>query len=98
MRDSTDVEWFRDTADIHVAQFDALDEIDRLNQIVWRQKAATGRMPMSWEELVGAGVLHAVPHDPARVPYELNLENEDVRLSKRSPLWPLPEGFTPTTP
>jgi hypothetical protein len=97
LRDSTDVEWFRNTADIHLAQFDALDEIDRLNQIVWRHKADTGRMPQGWEELVSAGVLRAPPRDPARVPYELNQANEDVRLSPQSPLWPLPVGYGPAT-
>jgi hypothetical protein len=98
LRDNTTVDWFRNSADIHLAQFDALDDLDRLNQIVWRYKAAAGRMPQSWDELVRAGALSAVPRDPSRVPYELNQENEDVRLSRSSPLWPLPEGYAPSAP
>jgi hypothetical protein len=98
LRDNTDLEWFRTSANIHLAQFDALDAIDQLNQIVWRHKAATGRMPQSWDELVRVGALRAVPRDPAGVPYELSRENEDVRLSRQSPLWPLPEGYAPAAP
>ena len=93
LRDNTDVDWFKDTAEIHLAQFDALDAIDQLNQIVWRYRASTGRMPQSWDELVRAGVLRGAPLDPSRTPYELDPVTEDVRLSKQSPLWPLPEGY-----
>lgn len=98
LRDHTDIDWFRRTAEIHLAQFDALDEIDRLNEIVWRYKAATGRIPQSWDELVSAGILRGIPRDPAGTPYELHQQNEDVRLSAQSPLWPLPEGYGSTTP
>ena len=98
LRDNTDIEWFRNSADIHIAQFDALDDIDRLNELVWRPKAATGRMPQSWDELVRAGALRALPRDPSHVPYEIDQENQDVRLSKQSPLWPLPEGYGPAAP
>lgn len=96
--DSTDVEWFRESAASHLAQFDALDAIDQLNEIVWRFKAATGRMPQSWQALVDARVLRAIPLDPAGVPYVLDPVNEDVRLAQQSPLWPLPEGFGSSVP
>jgi hypothetical protein len=91
--DHTEVQWFRETAGVHLAQLDALDAIDQLNGVVWRYKAATGRMPRSWHELVGAGALRGVPRDPAGVPFELDQTNEDVRLSRESPLWPLPEAY-----
>ena len=90
---STDVDWITRAATLHVAQFDALDAIDQLNEAVWRYKAQTGRMPQAWEELIAARVLRDVPRDPAGVPFELDQTNEDVRVSQQSPLWPMPEGF-----
>lgn len=88
-----DVDWFAESAKWHLAQFDALDAIDELNQIVWRYKATAGRMPRSWDELVVARVLRGIPLDPAGAPFEIDQVNEDVRLSKDSPLWPLPDGY-----
>ena len=88
-----DMSWLRSTAEIHLAQFDALDAIDRLNEIVRRYKQRSGRMPQDWNELVRGGVLRAVPRDPAGVPFELDSLHEVVRISKQSPLWPLPEGY-----
>ena len=93
LRDHSDEAWLTESADWHLAQFDALDAIDQLNLIVWRHKAATGRMPRSWDELVLARVIRSTPLDPASVPFELDPINEDVRLSKQSPLWPLPGGY-----
>lgn len=98
MRDNTDLDWLKATADIRLAQFDALDARDQLNQIVWRYEARTGRMPQDWQELVRARVLRGVPLDPAGVPFELDPTNEDVRLSPQSPLWPLPEGYEAAVP
>jgi hypothetical protein len=98
MLDNAELGWIKTTATAHLAQFDALDAIDQLNQVVWRYEARTGRMPESWEELVRAGVLRAVPVDPAGVTYELDQVNESVTLSRRSPLWPLPEGYASAAP
>jgi tetratricopeptide (TPR) repeat protein len=94
MRDGAEEEWLKRTADLRIAQLDALVAIEQLNEIVWRYDARTGRMPRSWQELVSARVLRGIPVDPAGVPYEIDPVNEDVRLSRRSPLWPLPQDFT----
>lgn len=91
---AADVDWIRGAAEFHIAQFDALDAIDSLNQVVWRYKASTGRMPQSWQELIAAQVLLAVPRDRAGEPFELDPINEDVRVARQSPLWPLPQGFS----
>ena len=66
--------------------------------MVWRYKARTGRMPQSWQELIPAGVLRAVPLDPAGVPFELDPVDESVHLARSSPLWPLPEGYASAPP
>jgi hypothetical protein len=95
MRDAADEEWMRTTAERRIAQLDALQAIERLNEAVWRYEARARRMPGSWQELIAAGVLRATPRDPAGVPFELDPINEDVRLSSQSPLWPLPHDFGP---
>ncbi len=95
MLESADDEWLRNEARTRLAQFAALDVIDRLNVELWRFKARTGRLPQSWEELVRARVLRAVPLDPAGVAYEIDPVNEDVNVSPQSPLWPMPDRFKP---
>lgn len=95
MRDSAQEEWLKQTAELRIAQLDALQAIERLNEMVWRYEARTGRMPGTWQELIAARVIRAVPLDPAGVPFELDQFNEDVRLSTKSPLWPLPHDFGP---
>jgi hypothetical protein len=96
--DSADVDSLKNAAAVRLAQFNALDRIDTLNEIVWRYQARTGRFPASWQELVAAGVLPGVPIDPTRLPYVLDPVNEDVRISQDSELWPLPEGFDAVAP
>ena len=93
LHDSADDQSLRNLAELRIAQFDAMDAIDALNEAVWRFEAQAGRPARTWEELMTAGVLRRVPTDPAGVPYVLDLVNEDVRLSDKSPLWPLPAGL-----
>lgn len=98
MLESADEAWLRDTAQIRLAQFDALDAIDRLNEVLWRYKARTGRVPDSWQSLISARILRGIPTDPTGVPYEIDHAAEIVRLSQHSPLWPLPDGYEASTP
>lgn len=98
LRDHTDIDWFKESADWHLAQFDAMDAIDRLNEIVWRYKAATGRMPASWNELIAARALTRVPVDPTGTAFELDSVNEDVDLASSSALWPLPPPYGSDVP
>jgi hypothetical protein len=93
--DNADVDWIQRAAELHLAQFDALDAIDSLNEIVWRYKARTGRIPGSWQELIAAHAILAIPRDPAGVPFEIDPINERVRVAQRSPLHPLPGGYEP---
>jgi hypothetical protein len=95
MRDTAEEDWIKRIATERILQLDALSGIEQLNEIVWRYQARVGRMPRDWQELVSARVLRGIPVDPAGVPFELNQANEDVRLSPRSPLWPLPQEFGP---
>jgi hypothetical protein len=55
-------------------------------------------MPRHWQELIAAGVVRGTPLDPAGVPFVLDSTNEDVRLARESPLWPLPDGYQSVPP
>ena len=98
LHDSVDDDSLRRLAEARIAQFDALDAIEVLNEVVWRFKARMGRPASSWEDLVAVGVLGRVPTDPAGVPYVLDAVNDSVRLSEKSPLWPLPVGLGSSKP
>jgi tetratricopeptide (TPR) repeat protein len=96
--DTAEVDSLRTAAESRLAQLDALDQIDQLNTVVWRYEARVGRFPKTWQELAYAGVLRGIPVDPAGVPYVIDGTNEEVQLSQKSPLWPLPTGLAPSTP
>jgi hypothetical protein len=92
LHDGAEAQAIKENALIRLAQLDAFDQIDRLNEIVQRYQARTGAFPANWAELINAGALRGVPRDPTGEPYLLFPENEDVRISRRSKLWPVPEG------
>lgn len=92
LHDSTGDVALRDLARTRLAQFDAMDDIDALTELVRRFKERAGRAPAGWPDLIEAGLMHVVPVDPAGVAYELDSVNADVRPSPHSPLWPLPGG------
>lgn len=98
LHDSADDESLRNLAKIRIAQFDTLDAIDALNDVVGRFETRTGRQARNWQELIEAGVMARVPLDPAGVPYILDSITGDVRLSEKSPLWPLPTRLESSAP
>jgi len=86
-RDAED-EWFRNEAARRLRQLDAMDELDRLRQVIALFQGRVGRPPSGWEDLRGAGYLRGTPVDPTGAPYRL--ESGTVSLDPRSPLNPLP--------
>jgi hypothetical protein len=92
LHDSTDDAALRDLARMRIAQFDAMDDIDALSELVRRFAERAGRRPAGWPELIEAGLMHVAPVDPAGVAYVLDTGRDEVRLSPQSPLWPLPSG------
>jgi hypothetical protein len=90
IRESAEIDWLRTDADRHLTQLRVLDDIDRLRQAVETFSRRTGERPTGWPFLIRAGVVRGVPIDPSGTPYELGSDGT-VRLSQRSPLWPLPE-------
>lgn len=86
-----DQAWLRRNAQRRLAQIDALDQIDRLQQIVRRVPPPDGRY--SWGALVQRRVLRGIPLDPAGTPYEIDPVTGRVRVSSRSELFPMPDDI-----
>ena len=93
IRQSAEIDWQRRDAERRLAQLDALDQIDALQQGVDRFAVGTGRPAADWRAVIEARGLPGIPVDPAGVPYEL--VDGRVRLSRSSPLSPLPTEPTP---
>ncbi len=82
--------WLRRNAEHALLQLDALDQIDQLEAVVHKFPPVPGER-YSWFNLVRRFLLLRVPVDPTGTPYELDPETGRVRVSERSPLFPLPE-------
>jgi hypothetical protein len=80
IRQSAEIEWVRHEAEKRLAQLKALDDIDLLQRQVDEFAERNGRLPTRWT---------TTPLDPSGTPYELDPQGR-VRLSGRSPLFPLP--------
>jgi hypothetical protein len=69
-------------------QLDAMDQIDRLRQMISHYRERRGGVPGRWEDLGRAGYLRGVPVDPSGAPYVLR--SGEVLLGPESRLAPLP--------
>jgi hypothetical protein len=85
-----DNEWLQRDARRRLLQLDALDLIDRLQEIVGAHAAGGAAPPYSWESLVRARRLRGVPVDPTGVPLTIDPATGEVGLSTDSSLNPLP--------
>lgn len=96
IRESADNDQLRNIADLRLLQFQAMDAIDQLDELLSRFQSQAGRLPQSWQELIATRVLQGIPLDPSGIPFELDTVNGKVSVAERSTLWPLPQGFTAT--
>jgi hypothetical protein len=87
---SEESDWLRRTAQLRLAQLDALDQIDVLKRIVDDFTKRAGRHPESWEQLAAAGAIRGVPLDPSGTPYALDAATGEITVGQKSDLWPLP--------
>ncbi|NJO35444.1 MAG: hypothetical protein HC869_22525, partial [Rhodospirillales bacterium] len=69
--ETADNDWLRSDASRRLAQLDAMDHIDALGRVVAAYRERGGVAPFTWDALVNAGLIRAVPRDPAGVPYHL---------------------------
>ena len=88
--ESAENEWIRADALRRLTQLRALDEIDQLTAVVEAFEQRTSRQPTSWQELIRAADLSAMPIDPAGLLYALDPSSGKVSLGRGSPLAPLP--------
>jgi tetratricopeptide (TPR) repeat protein len=79
----------REAAALKLLQFDALDQIEELQERADTFADERGVPPRSWRELAEAGYVGGIPADPGGTPYELS-ESGRVTLSTQSTLLPLP--------
>jgi tetratricopeptide (TPR) repeat protein len=89
---SAEDKWLKGEAQRRLAQLQAMDEIDWIEQRVKADAASAPGASLTWERMVRAGLLPGVPQDPTGVPYELNASSGAVSVSERSRLFPMPTG------
>ena len=89
IRESAEIDWLRNDADRRLQQLDAMDFIDQVQADVNRART-NGVVASTWPDLIRRGAVRGVPVDPSQTPLELD-PTGIVRLSKQSPLFPLPE-------
>lgn len=61
----------RDTALRHIVSLQAKADIEALSQVIEVYRQKTGALPSTWGDLIRAGMLRAIPLDPAGSPYRL---------------------------
>ena len=87
---SGESEWVRSDAQRRLRQLDAMDGMDTLRQVVERYRARGGTPPLTWERLVQARYLGAVPRDPDGFVFALDPQTGAIALGDGSTLFPLP--------
>jgi hypothetical protein len=87
--ESAEIDWLKNDAARRLTQFDALDQIDQLQQIVDQVSASAGAVVTDWLPLLRGRALPGVPADPSGTPYEID-PNGRVMVSRKSPLNPMP--------
>jgi tetratricopeptide (TPR) repeat protein len=86
--------YIRQAAERSLAQLMALDAIDAIADRIEQFHEQLGRYPESWGDLIRAGALRGLPHDPTGVPLVYDSDTHKVMLSPDSSLAPLPPAFT----
>lgn len=90
---TSDEAYLRQAAERGLAQLRALDAIDFLQSLVERFHAGTGRYPMSWADIIRAGLLPRLPADTTGTPFVYDPVSHQVGVAPESPLAPLPRGL-----
>ena len=78
-----------------LAQLDAMDEIALVERAIDGYRSRFGARPLSWDDLIRAGILRAVPVDPTDHALRLDPASGRVTLAPDSPLNPLPDPERP---
>ncbi len=70
--ETTENDDIRANAAKHLRALRVDEEVSLLEKLVTGFHQRTGRWPANWAEMVAAGYLRSVPHDPTRRPYRLS--------------------------
>ena len=92
--ESGENDWMRKDAQRRLRQLDAMDAMDALRKIAAAYRLRAGGSPVTWEALVRAGYLRAIPTDPDGFVFSLGPWSGDVGLGDGSTLSPLPDAPT----
>jgi len=87
---NADAEWLQRQAAVRLEQLDAMDGIDFIARVVQQYRERTGAVPRSWDDIIRARLLRAVPADPTGLPFQLDPATGNVMLDPNSSLNPLP--------
>lgn len=66
----------------HLVALEAKGEMDRLNALLGAFRTRQGRAPRAWSDLLTAGMLAGVPHDPSGAPYRIGPDGQVVLSPK----------------
>ena len=95
IHEAADNDWIRDESARRLTQLQALHDIDQLIGAAQRFAEQRGRPPRSWEELIDADLLPALPVDPTGQPYVIDFGSGTINVSSDSELFPLPGETLP---
>lgn len=87
--------YIRNAGQRTLQQLDALDLVEAVQKVVDAFRAANGRFPSGFPELVQVGMLRRTPIDPQETPLFYEAATGRVSVSPNSPLMPLPQGLRP---
>jgi hypothetical protein len=82
--------WLRDSAALRLAQLDAMDVIDSLQERVRIFREAHPGEAVTWQRLVSAKLIPGIPLDSSGTPFVLNGATGAITVSPQSKLFPLP--------
>jgi hypothetical protein len=86
----SDQEWMRRTAERSLAQLQAMDDVEQLQDVVRKYPPPSGAA-FAWEDYVSRKILRAIPADPTGEPYSLDPGSGEVRVAPGSSLNPMPK-------
>jgi len=92
LRDSTEYEWVRNSAEHRLRQLDAIETLEGLNAASRRFTERHRRPPQDMRELAADQRWRTIPVDPTGVEFTLDFQSGEVRLGDTSRLYPLPVG------
>jgi hypothetical protein len=95
LRQTSDNDFIRTSAERRLVQLDVLDFIDRVNPILEKYAAANPDGPLTWDRLIAAGIVRQIPIDPTGTPFDLNPWWGTLTVSVRSSLFPMPSEPPP---